>query len=405
MPYLAKNTKLGKLEVLEIYEFYDIPRLFLCSNQYGHYYLVLSVSETDEDHTWIYAAISKQRLKAVRAGKVDLHNAFKQTEDACVFKVTTMSTEPDTVTTVMCDELSSEWLPNKGPKLDIPKSKVIPKGSHQIIGTPPLPGMQDAIEDLDDIIIRAFSKARVEVMEGEKILVSSDRVIADPYLDKKFIELCLKYGLKTYTTNLNLRLMALRKAKKLADLPPSKKLPGLTPIVSDMISFASELAYRLIRIRKGVTLDTILCDPNLSKEFDKLAKNISPGYSSLEYRLAALNVRKRGAFKWVDERVEFRSIENVKKVRIEKIPDVAGLYLFSSDDFPVFINQTDSIRNRLMLHLKYSNNLGLPDWSWNKPLQHSYIATPEITAKLRKDIEQTEIRERETFLNFYSKTA
>jgi len=405
MPYLAKSTVLGRLEVIEVYEYYDIPRLFACINQYGHYYLVLSVSETDKEHTWIYALISKKRLQNVRTGEINLYDAFRYTEDGCVFKVTTLGKEPDTAITIMCSDIPRKWLPKEEPRLDIQKSRAIPKGSNQIIETQPLPGMHDAIESIDDIIIRAFSKARVEVMEGEKFLVSSDRVIADPYLDKKFIELCMKYGLKTYTTNLNLRLMALRKAKKLAHLPQSKKLLGLTPIVSDMISFASELAYRLIRIRKGVTLDTILCDPSLSKEFDKLARSISPGYSSLEYRLAALNVRKRGTFKRVDERVEFKSVENVKKISIEKIPDVAGLYLFSSEDFPVFINQTESIRNRLMLHLKYSNNLGLPDWSWSKPLQHSYIATPDITAKLRKDIEQTEIRERETFLNFYSKTA
>lgn len=396
---------LGKLEVLEIYEFYDIPRLFLCSNQYGHYYLVLSVSEADKYHTWIYAAISNKRLKAVRAGDVDLYDAFKQTEDACVFKVTTLSTESDTVTTIMCDDLHSEWLPIKGPKLGIPKSKVIPKGSHQIIETPPLPGMQDAIESFDDIIIRAFSEIRVEIKSGTQEFLSSDRMIADPYLDRKFIKLCMEYGLKTNPINLNLRLMALRKQSKLSHLAPSKKRSGLMPSVSNIISFASELALRLIRIRKGVTLDQILCDPKLADEFDKLAKSISPGYSSLEYRLAALNVRKRGTFKRVDERVTFKSIENVKNLRIEKIPNAAGLYLFSSDDFPVFMNQTDSIRNRLMLHLKNSSNRGLPDWLWNKPLQHSYIAMPKVTATFRKNLEQTEIRERQTFLNFYSKTA
>ncbi len=405
MPYLAKNTILGKLEVLEIYEFYDIPILFLCSNQYGHHYLVLSISETDEYNVWIYAAISKKRLKAVRAGAIDLYDAFKQTEDACIFKVTTLSTEPDTVTTVMCDDLRSEWLPTKGPKLDIPKSKVIPKGSHQIIETPPLPGIEDGVESFDDIIVRAFSETRIEIRAGVQDFLSSDRMIADPYLDKKFIELCMKYGLKTNPVNLNLRLMALRKAKKLSHLPPSKKRSGLTPIVSSIISFASELGLRLIRIRKGVTLDQILCDPKLADEFDKLAKSISPGYSPLEYRLAALNVRKRGTFKRVDERVTFESIENVKNLRIERMPDVAGLYLFSSDDFQVFINQTNSIRNRLMLHLKNSSNRGLPDWLWNKPLQHSYIAMPEVTATFRKNLEQTEIRERETFLNFYSKPA
>lgn len=396
---------LGKLEVLEVYEYYDIPRLFVCTNQYGHYYLAVSVSDTDECHTWIYASMTKRRLKAVRTGEVELYSAFKDTEEGCVFRVTTLDTKPDTATTIMCDDVPDKWLPVKGAKLDVSRSKAIPKDTHQIIRAPALPGMQDAAESFDDIIVRAFSEVRIVTGSGTQEFLSSDRMIADPHLDKKFMKLCAKYGLKTNPIIMNLRLMALRKAKKLSHLPPSKKRSGLTSSVSNRISFASELALRLIRIRKGVTLDQILCDPNLAKEFDSLAESMSPGFSSLEYRLAALNVRKRGTFTRIDERVTFESTENVANLRVERIPNVAGIYLFSSDDFPVFINQTDNLRSRLTVHLDNSNKQGLPEWLWLKPLQHSYIPMPSTAATFRRNLEQTEMRERKTFLNFYSKPA
>lgn len=410
MPYLPINTILGKLETIEVYEYYDIPRLFTCLNQYGYYYMALSVSDTDLHHIWIYALVSKKRLKEIRVGEVDLHDVFKETEDRCVFKVTTLSNEPDTAIRVMCKDLTDEWLPIKGPKLRIPKSRSIPKGSHQIIGTPSLPGMEDAVESYEDIIKRAFSDARVCVSEtGIKVTskgwygLSSDRVIADTVLDKIFIDRCYNYGLRDNPTNLNLKLMAMRKASKLSDLPKSKT-NGLRPGVNDQISFAAELALRLVRLRKGATLDQILCDPDLVKEFDELARNMSPGFTDLEYRLSALNVRKRGTFKKVDDSVEFISTENISKLRLDRIPESAGLYLFSSNDLPVFINQTDNLRNRLGLHLANSDNRGLPDWLWSKKLQHSYVPLPTETATFRKNLEQTQMRQKQTFLNFYSKT-
>ena len=395
MPFLAKNTELGKLEILEVYEYYDIPRFFLCSNQYGYYYLSLSVSDSDDGHGWLYAHVSKARLKKIRTGKINLYSAFKETEDGCVFKITTLGENSDTVETLLCNDVPDELLPLKGTELEIPQSQHIPIGKNHVVVTPSLPGMQNFIKTNDDIVIRAFSEVRNEL--------SSDRLIADPKLDNLFIKRCHEYGSRFKPVELNLRLMALRKASKLSDLPKSRR-DGLEPGIEEKISFACELALRLIRMKKGVTLDQMLCDQDLVKEFDDLAKKLSPGYSSLAYRLSALNVRKRGTFEWIAERVNLKSTENVKKLNINKIPEAAGLYLFSSNDRPLFINQTSNLRDRLTLHLQNSDNMGLPTWLWEKPLQHSYVTLSEKdTIKFRRNLEQSEMRVRETFLNFYVK--
>jgi hypothetical protein len=47
MAYLPQSTILGRLKIIEVYEFYDIPRLFCCRNAAGQHYLVLSIDEDD----------------------------------------------------------------------------------------------------------------------------------------------------------------------------------------------------------------------------------------------------------------------------------------------------------------------------------------------------------------------
>jgi len=46
--------------------------------------------------------------------------------------------------------------------------------------------------------------------------------------------------------------------------------------------------------RDATTLDRIICDPERAAEFDLIAADIAPGYSSLEYRWAALSCERQG---------------------------------------------------------------------------------------------------------------
>ena len=43
---------------------------------------------------------------------------------------------------------------------------------------------------------------------------------------------------------------------------------------------------------KAVSLDEILCDPFVVKEFDTTARRFAPGFSECHYRVAALKLRK-----------------------------------------------------------------------------------------------------------------
>ena len=55
MDDLLNNSTLGRLEILETFEYYDQPVLFSCKNVAGHLYLVVAADENDQNETWLYA--------------------------------------------------------------------------------------------------------------------------------------------------------------------------------------------------------------------------------------------------------------------------------------------------------------------------------------------------------------
>ena len=70
-----------------MYESYEGPVLFTCVNAAGHRYLVTWAITTRRHELWLLAAISVARLQLLRAGAVDLRDAFMKTEDAMVARV------------------------------------------------------------------------------------------------------------------------------------------------------------------------------------------------------------------------------------------------------------------------------------------------------------------------------
>jgi len=121
---LPKNTCLGELEIEEIYEFYDIPRLFSCKNRLGHIYLVISIEDLDDGWKWLYLPVSDSRLQKIRLGEITLRDSFKNAEEHSVYSVlihTDDSIMPE-VKTVPSQDIPEEWLPEKGERMTLPTS-------------------------------------------------------------------------------------------------------------------------------------------------------------------------------------------------------------------------------------------------------------------------------------------
>jgi hypothetical protein len=121
MSSLPKNTSLGQLEIIEVYEYYDQPLLFACQNASSVRYLVVLEDEDDDSETWLYATISPTRHQQIRSGGIDLYSAFKQAEDGFVFVVQTFHDESisSDFNLVSVDELTEEQLPEQGEALNL----------------------------------------------------------------------------------------------------------------------------------------------------------------------------------------------------------------------------------------------------------------------------------------------
>lgn len=125
---------------------------------------------------------------------------------------------------------------------------------------------------------------------------SVDRVVIDPELNHEFTSLCQRLSLVGDARTWNTLLFRLRKAGKLSHLPATQRT-ALSWEDCDDFMFASEIAWQtLLNQNAATSLDEILCDPSLAAEFDRRATALAPGHSPLEYRWAALKLRKEAKF-------------------------------------------------------------------------------------------------------------
>lgn len=99
----------------EVFEYYDKPVLFSCTVA-GLVYLAVLVHENNEAADWLFVCISPDRYRRIRAGNVNLYDAFKDAETGVVLKVR-VDVLTDVVLGVieeLCVELRDGELPLRG---------------------------------------------------------------------------------------------------------------------------------------------------------------------------------------------------------------------------------------------------------------------------------------------------
>ena len=118
---------LGKLEIVEIYEYYDQPVLYSCKNAAGHLYLVVAAAENDEYITWLCVPVSIERLNLIRSGKIDLHDAFADSENPYAIQVGVPYEEHASVLTdfIQSNQIPEDMLPMPGECLDL-ETEILP---------------------------------------------------------------------------------------------------------------------------------------------------------------------------------------------------------------------------------------------------------------------------------------
>lgn len=249
---------------------------------------------------------------------------------------------------------------------------------------------------LGQLVYPAF----IEVRDG----LSADRVVADPELNTRFLSLCRQTAPNISDTEFNLALLNLRKAGLLKGLPRSKRT---TFPNEDAYRYASEIAARHIERRDATTLDRIICDSQLVLDFDRIASTIASGYSSLQYRWAALNLRKARSLRpeLISQVIPATGIRlgRIEEVQIDELPMQQGLYIFYGPSDTLYVGEGTSLRRRVAKHLDHSDNRNLARWFWEHGFQEVHLEIQtlgnDVSTKVRRALEAELIKSRRPIFN------
>lgn len=183
---------------------------------------------------------------------------------------------------------------------------------------------------------------------------SADRVVTDPELDRRFVAACENHGLVGNARTWNTMLFRLRKAGNLSHIETTNRT-SISWEHCDKFIFASEIALQQI-IDQGVanSLDEILCDPDLAEQFDHQAEKLAPGYDSLEYRWAALKLRKEAKLaihrsELLDPPRRFGDRIPLREFDPGRTPADSGLYLIGNRSEKWYVGEASNLRSRFEL--------------------------------------------------------
>lgn len=235
---------------------------------------------------------------------------------------------------------------------------------------------------------------------------SADRVVVDPVLNNSFLTECHCLGLTLEPVELNQALFNLRKAGHLAGLPRSKRT---TFKDEDEYRFAAEVAARFCERCHSLPLDRIMAEPTIVAEFDRVAKQITAGYSELQYRWAALGLRKRRQLKpeQIGNLAPSIKVDQylLDGVDLGQIPDQQGLYVLLSrrDQQVLYIGESERLRRRLSKHLDHSDIKSFARYIWEKGVEELvveiHLLPPNTTSKVRRALETELIHSRRAVFN------
>ena len=245
----------------------------------------------------------------------------------------------------------------------------------------------DLTDEANAGIIEAFAKSN----RGYSV----DRVVADPVLNEDFQVQCDRGKIPGTIAERNRLLFRVRKSGRLkAAGVETNKRTSFSWEQLDPFLFAAEIAWRRLGdLYANTSLDEFLCDPRMATQFDAFAAANAPGFSQLEYRWAALKLRKERH--QVLQRIEnslpkdlglrkFKSKDAVslKKFKPEKMDEDPGVYAIRTKDKNdyLYVGETANLRTRLSLQLDEASRQGWPPGTPGpKSLEVCVLQVPCIT--------------------------
>jgi site-specific DNA-methyltransferase (adenine-specific) len=215
--------------------------------------------------------------------------------------------------------------------------------------------LPDGLESAEDRCSRIQLEMTLEgVMEAFRLThdgYSADRVVADPELNKAFIAACTTLGLAGDARTWNLLLFRLRKQGQLSSIDTLHRT-SIPWEECDRYVFASEIAWQMMIDNKSAhSLDEILCDPALVAQFDEIARRFAPGYQPLDYRWAALKLRKEA--KCARSRAAILTVPTylgqtvpMDELDVRKLSRKSGIYILSDTARKLYVGEALDLQAR-----------------------------------------------------------
>lgn len=201
-----------------------------------------------------------------------------------------------------------------------------------------------ADEDTEKGIVAAYRRTA----KGK----STDFLLCDPELNSAFVAACKKKGLAGGAFVWNRILLRLRKAGRLPKASQTGRVRTFDSM--DAYSFASEIAMQSLGNDYGLKIDDILCEPKFATEFDRIASDFAPGFTSFDYRWAALAVRKRAitakkaattnCLEWMERELP-RPIPLSRNLSEDY--ERPGVYVVSNHVHKLYVGETCNLRSRI----------------------------------------------------------
>lgn len=182
---------------------------------------------------------------------------------------------------------------------------------------------------------------------------STDTILCDPDLNDQFVNACRKNSLRGDASIWNWLLLRIRKQGKLPKVDRVRRRATFEEM--DNYSYASEIALQLLGLDYDMSLDRILCSPELAAAFDRLARGFTAEeHTPFEYRWAAMAIRKRARKskklaeerfpEWLNKRLPRRTaLDRCTSPKYEH----AGVFLLLNQDKPLYVAETFSVQRRI----------------------------------------------------------
>lgn len=122
-----KSTSLGRLDIVEIFDYMDGPKLFACLSEFQRLYLIIWFGEEGRYRRFLGVAVSESRYQMIRSGGIPLAIAFREPESGVVFRFSFTAGQEPQIEPLLAEQISPALLPDGDDVLSLPTETISPR--------------------------------------------------------------------------------------------------------------------------------------------------------------------------------------------------------------------------------------------------------------------------------------